>query len=48
MLSNMSLYKVKKLDRWVAHELNAHRFDACVSLLLRSGGLRNRVFSSKA
>ena len=29
--------KVKKLDRWVPHELNAHqikkRFDACVSLL---------------
>ena len=29
--------KVKKLDRWVLDELNAHemkkRFDACVSLL---------------
>ena len=28
--------KVKKLDRWVPHELNAHqmkkRFDACISL----------------
>ena len=34
--------KVKKLDRWVPHELNAHemkkRFDAYVSLLSRSKG----------
>ena len=36
---NIYIY-VKKLDRWVLHELNAHqmkkRFNACVSLLSRN------------
>ena len=34
--------KVKKLDRCIPHELNAHQikkgFDACVSLLLQNRG----------
>ena len=40
ILDHLHQIKVKKLDRWVPHELNAHqvkkRFDACVSLLSRN------------